>query len=165
MSKKLNVSSLLWEVRSKYILPAIKTREGILFRYLASMDGIDSKVEDIMLRTSSGMNFHLYSVDDRYIDNPKNIYMFELPDYNQAEITKHIKCLDDLTATTAKDKTYLSYLNNKSNSVTDIAYALPPHINQLVPMITPTEYLEHDLRDPEMYTLLNELQIKLLLLS
>jgi len=165
MSKKLNVSSLLWEIRSKFILPAIKTRETLLFKYLASMDGIDSNVDDILLRTSSGMNFQLYSTADRYINNPKYIYMFELPDYNQAEITKHIRCLDDLTETTAKVKAYLSYLNNKSNSVTDVAYALPTHINQLVPMITPTEYLEHDLRDPEMYTLLNELQIKLLLLS
>ena len=165
MSKKLNVSLLLWEIRAKYILPAIKTRETLLFRYLSSMDSIDSKIEDIMLRTSSGMNFRLYSVDDRYIDNPKNIYMFELPDYNQAEITKHLKCLNDLTASTAKVKTYLSYLNNKSNSVNDVAYALPPHINQLVPMATPTDYLEHDLRDPKMYTMLNELQIKLLLLS
>ena len=165
MSKKLNVSSLLWEIRSKYILPAIKTRETLLFKYLSSMSDTHSKEEGFRLRTSSGATYWLYVSNDRNIINPPTIYMFELPDYNQAEITKHIKCLDDLTATTAKVKTYLSYLNNKSNNVTDVAYALPPHINQLVPMITPTEYLDHDLRDPKMYALLNELQIKLLLLS
>jgi len=163
--RKLNISALLWDIRTKYIVPAIATRETLLFKYLATIGEVNDKPEAFKLYTSSGTNHILYAANSRSLDTPKAIYMFELPTYNQEEITKHLTCLSDLVAATARVKTYLSYLNNKSNSVHDIAYALPPHINQLVPMITPTEYLDHDLRDPQMYALLNELQIKLLLLS
>ena len=75
------------------------------------------------------------------------------------------KVINDLYNTSTEIKVYLSYLNNKGSNLVDIAYALPPHINQLVPIETPANFETHDLRDPKMYGLLNELQIKLLLLT
>ena len=164
--RKLSMSSLLVKIYDKFIFPAIKHRKYLLLTYVKNMDEEHSNYIAFNLLQTNGENCFLHSSDDVYATTlTKNLYLFNLPDHNQVEINKNLQLIKNLEESVQIIKTYLSYLNNKSNNVCDIAYALPTHINQLVPMITPTTYCDDDLRDPEVYALLNELQIKLLLLS
>ena len=55
------------------------------------------------------------------------------------------------------------WCDGKSDNPRDLDAWL--YSNQLVPIETPANFETHDLRDPKVYGLLNELQIKLLLLT
>ena len=163
---KLSMSILLDEINRKFIYPAVQHRKKVLFNYVKGLNEKNSSHEAFYIYEASGNCTFVATPGYTHATSLiEKIYAFELLDYNQLEISKHIKIMDDLEISLSDVKKYLSYLNNKSNNITDVAYALPPHINQLVPLATPTTYLDTDLRNPQMYALLNELQIKLLLLS
>tara|TARA_B110000908_G_C10227601_1_gene438836 strand:+ start:1470 stop:1964 length:495 start_codon:yes stop_codon:yes gene_type:complete len=162
---KVSMIVLFKRINQKYVIPAIEKRKIVVFNYLQSVNETAAHEYAYDLNHNKGI-LSLVQPGYKYSPKPaKKIYLSDLPDYNQIEIKKHLYLLKDLEQVSGKIKTYLSFLNNKSNTAVDIAYALPPHINQLVPMDTPDTYLDDDLRDPVAYTLLNELQIKLLLLS
>ena len=163
---KVSMTDLLNRIDQKYVAPAIKQREQAIFNYLQGMD--EEALHEYAFNLSHNKGIlrleqpgHLKG----YNKPAKWVFMNDLPDYNQAEVRKHLLILEDLRQALGKTKIYLSFLNNKSKTITDIAYALPPHINQLINMVTPDTHLDDDLRDPDAYTLLNKLQIKLLLLS
>jgi hypothetical protein len=164
--QKLSMTGLLNSIDFKFIVPAIAQRRAILYNYLKNINEKTISAKAINLNYIRG-NIYLHNVDYEFTHPNTHIIMFlyELPDYNQVEATKQLELIFQLESTLEQVKVYLSYLNNKANNVTDIAYALPAHINQLVPIVTPTAFEETDLRDPKLYSLLNELQIKLLLLS
>ena len=164
---KLSMTTLLNSIQTKFVLPAIKNRKQFLLNYLKSMTEENSKYLTFILQESNGNQSFINTSDDAcYLtDEVKTICLFDLPDFNQVEIKKHLQLIDNLRDSIKEIQVYLCYLNNKSDNVVDIAYALPAHINQLVPMVTPETYSIKDLRDAKAYALLNELQIKLLLLS
>ena len=164
---KLSMTTLLNSIQAKFVLPAIKNRKQLLLKYVKSMTEETSRYLTFILQETNGDQCFINT-----LDNPcdsanvvKTLYLFELPDFNQVEIKKHLQLIDNLRDSIKEIQVYLCYLNNKSDNVVDIAYALPAHINQLVPMVTPETYSIKDLRDAKAYALLNELQIKLLLLS
>ena len=159
--------NLLNSIQSKFVLPAIKNRKEFLFNYLKNMTEENSKYLTFILQETNGTQSIIHTLDDdsHLANEVKTIYLFGLPDCNQVEIKKNLQLIDKLKKSIKEIRVYLCYLNNKSHNVVDIAYALPAHINQLVPMVTPETYSIKDLRDPRIYALLNELQIKLLLLS
>ena len=164
--KELSMTSLLNSINIKFIRPAIAQRKHLLFDYLNSIGEENAAKAAIDFHYMKGvMHLNKSNVDWTYEESLKKMYLHQLPDYNQVESLKHIKIINDLYNTSTEIKVYLSYLNNKSSNLVDIAYALPPHINQLVPIETPANFETHNLRDPKVYGLLNELQIKLLLLT
>jgi hypothetical protein len=164
---KLSMTTLLNSIQTKFVLPAIEIRKKFLLNYLKSMTEENSRYLTFIVQESNGNQSLIDTSDDAcYLtDTVKTIYLFELPDFNQVEIKKHLQLIDNLRNSIKEIQVYLCYLNNKSDNVVDIAYALPAHINQLVPMVTPETYSVKNLRDAKTYALLNEIQIKLLLLS
>tara|TARA_B110000238_G_scaffold198694_1_gene243985 strand:+ start:5964 stop:6461 length:498 start_codon:yes stop_codon:yes gene_type:complete len=164
--QKLSMTGLLNSIDSKFIVPAIAQRRALLYNYLKNINEETLLAKAINLNYMKG-NFYLHNVNYQFTHSDTHIRMFlyALPDYNQVETLKQLELIFQLESTLEQVRVYLSYLNNKANNLTDIAHALPAHINQLVPMATPATFEETDLRDPKLYSLLNELQIKLLLLS
>ena len=151
--KELSMTNLLDSINAKFIRPAIAQRKQLLFNYLHSIGEENAAKAAIDFHYMKGvMHLNQSNVDWTYEESLKKMYLHQLPDYNQVESLKHIKIINDLYNTSTEIKVYL-------------AYALPPHINQLVPIETPANFETHDLRDPKVYGLLNELQIKLLLLT
>lgn len=164
---KLSMTTLLNSIQAKFVLPAIENRKQLLLKYVKNMNEETSTYLTFIIQEINGDQCFINTLDNKcdIANNVKVLNLFELPDFNQVEIKKHLQLIDNLRDSIKEIQVYLCYLNNKSDNVVDIAYALPAHINQLVPMVTPETYSIKDLRDPKTYALLNELQIKLLLLS
>ena len=95
----------------------------------------------------------------------KYCYLVDIDPNGTSNISRQVSTLATLNDSKEKIRMYLSKLNNVSLHSADIYYALPNHINHLVGKNTPATFHEEDLRDPEMFSLLNELPIRLLLLS
>jgi len=153
-------------IKDKYTAPLKKGIEDKFFNYMCTLPTYIKGQDWYTIVTPDCKRIYVCNpviVTNNY--NSEYVYICDLSAEHQTGVFKYINMIRQLEETISKIRNYITLLNNKASCNQDIAYALPPHINELIQRRTPETFSKDDLRDVGMYALLNELQIRLLLLS
>lgn len=97
--------------------------------------------------------------------NVVNIWSSMMSEAQICETKSILTCYDNHYKTVENIKYYLSRLNNTHVDVQDVLYALPQNICELAHLNEPNNYVVSDLKEEVSYKLLQELPIRLLLLT
>ena len=97
---KLSMSILLDEINRKFIYPAVQHRKKVLFNYVKGLNEKNSNHEAFYIYEASGNCTFVATPGYTHATSLiEKIYAFELLDYNQLEISKHIKIMNDCSFT------------------------------------------------------------------